>query len=140
MKRKCVGSLCVLCALWGSSSFAAEKRPMVIDDLFGFRRVADPQISPDGSQVVYVVTTITDPAKNKTQSNLWLAATDGKSPPRQFTTTEKRDAHPRWSPDGKRILFESNRSGGEPQLWLIDVNGGEARQLTHVSTRAGNAI
>jgi dipeptidyl aminopeptidase/acylaminoacyl peptidase len=118
---------------------AAEKRAMTIDDLFRFRRVADPQISPDGSQVVYVVTTITDAAANKTQSNLWLAATNG-APARQFTATEKKDAHPRWSPDGKRILFESNRSGGENQLWVIDLAGGEAKQLTHIITGAGNAI
>src|SRR5947209_15829246 len=96
--------LCLLCTLGGSFSFAAEKRPMTIDDLFRFRRVADPQISPDGSQVAYVVTTITDPAKNKTESNLWLAAANGTTPPRQFTTTDKKDSHPRWSPDGKRIL------------------------------------
>src|SRR4051812_48777932 len=103
-----------LCALWlcGSFSFAAEKRPMAVDDLYRFQRVADPQISPDGSRVVYVVTTITDPAKNKTKSNLWIAATDGSTPPRQLTTTEKKDSHPRWSPDGKRILFESTRSEG----------------------------
>jgi dipeptidyl aminopeptidase/acylaminoacyl peptidase len=135
----CAFSLCSLC-LCGSFSSAAEKRPMVIDDLYRFQRVADPQISPDGTQVVYVVGTITDPAKNKSQSNLWLAATDGKTPPRQLTTTDKKDNHPRWSPDGKRIVFESNRSGGEPQLWTIDVGGGEAKQLTHISTGAGNAI
>jgi dipeptidyl aminopeptidase/acylaminoacyl peptidase len=132
--------LCFLCALRGSTSIAAEKRPMVIDDLFHFRRVADPQISPDGSQVAYVVTTITDPAKNKTKSNLWLASTGKNALLRQFTTTDKRDAHPRWSPDGTRILFESNRTGGESQLWVIDVAGGEARLLTHISTGAGNAI
>ena len=119
---------------------AADKRPMTIDDLYRFQRVSDPQISPDGTQVVYVVGTITDPAKNKSKSDIWLAATDGKTPPRQFTTTEKKDSHPRWSPDGKRILFESTRSAGEPQLWIIDIGGGEAKQVTHVSTGAGNAI
>src|SRR5262245_46386281 len=106
----CALSLCPLC-LCGSFSPAAEKRPMVIDDLFRFKRWSDPQISPDGTQVVYVAAEITDPAKNKSHSNLWLAATDGKSPPRRLTTTDKKDKHPRWSPDGKRILFESNRSG-----------------------------
>src|SRR6516165_2422354 len=135
--KSSLGFLCAFCVLCGSSSSAAEKRPMTLDDLYRFKRVADPQISPDGSQVVYVLTTITDPAQNKTKSNLWLATTDGKSPPRQLTTTDKKDSHPRWSPDGKRILFESNRSGGEPQLWVIDTGGGEARQLTHVGTGAG---
>jgi dipeptidyl aminopeptidase/acylaminoacyl peptidase len=122
-----------------NSSADAAKRPMILDDLYKFQRVADPQISPDGQQVVYVVTTITDPAANKSHSNLWLAATDGKSPPRQLTTTEKKDSHPRWSPDGSKILFESNRSG-EQQLWVIDLNGGEAKQLTTISTDAGTGI
>ncbi len=142
MKNKALGiSLCLfsLC-LCGSLSFAAEKRPMTVDDLFRFQRVYEPQISPDGSQVVYVVGTILDPAKNKSKADLWIAAADGKTPPRQFTTTDKKDSHPRWSPDGKRVLFESTRSGGEPQLWIIDLNGGEARQLTRTSTGAGNAI
>jgi dipeptidyl aminopeptidase/acylaminoacyl peptidase len=129
------GLLIVVCP-----GYAAEKRPMTVDDLYRFLRVSDPQISPDGTQVVYVVGTITDPAKNKSKSNLWLAATDGKTPPRQLTTTDKKDSHARWSPDGKRLLFESTRSGGEPQLWTIDTGGGEARQLSHVSTGAGNAL
>ncbi len=118
---------------------AGERRPITVDDLFRFQRVSDPRISPDGSQVVYVVSTITDPAQNKSKSNLWLAAADGKTPPRPLTTTDKKDRHPRWSPDGGKILFESNRSG-DNQLWVIDLGGGEARQLTHVSTEAGNGL
>ena len=67
----------------------------------------------------------------RSSSSLWLAATDGKSEPRQLTNAAgKKDRHPRWSPDGKQILFESNRSG-DNQLWVIDLDGGEARQLTH---------
>jgi dipeptidyl aminopeptidase/acylaminoacyl peptidase len=124
--------------LMNTSTFAADKRPMNLDDLFAFKRVSDPQISPDGMRVVYVLTTVDLPG-NKSTSNLWLAATDGKTPPRQLTTTPKKDRHPRWSPDGQRILFESNR-GGDFQLWVIDLSGGEARQLTHLSTGAGTGL
>src|SRR5205807_1896217 len=105
-----------------STNVQAAKRPMTLDDLFAFKRVSDPQVSPDGSLVVYVVTTVDLPG-NKTISNIWLAATDGKSPPRQLTTTDKKDRHPRWSPDGSKILFESTRSG-KTQLWLIELAGG----------------
>src|SRR5262245_56128338 len=122
-----------------SNTDAAAKRAMTLDDLFKFKRVSDPQISPDGKQVVYVVATIVDPAQNKTNANLWLAATDGKTPPRQLTTTEKKDGHPRWSPNGGKILFESNRSG-EQQIWVIDLSGGEAKQVTTISTEAATAI
>jgi dipeptidyl aminopeptidase/acylaminoacyl peptidase len=111
---------------------------MEVADLFKFQRVADPQISPDGKSVVYQVGTV-DLAGNKSTTNLWIAAADGKSAPRRLTTSTKSDRHPRWSPDGGRILFESNRSG-ETQLWVIDLSGGEARQLTSLSTGASNGI
>jgi dipeptidyl aminopeptidase/acylaminoacyl peptidase len=115
------------------------KRPMKIDDLFAFKRVSDPQISPDGKTVVYVVGEV-DLAANKTSSSLWLAAADGKGEPRRLTNAVgKKDSHPRWSPDGKHILFESNRSG-DGQLWLIDVAGGESRKLTAISTEASDAV
>jgi dipeptidyl aminopeptidase/acylaminoacyl peptidase len=116
----------------------AAKRPMTIEDLFKFPRISEPQISPDGKLVVYAVGKV-DRGENKTSSNLWVAATDGSSPPRRLTTTDKKDSRPRWSPDGSKILFESNRSGSQ-QIWIIDVGGGEARQLTTLSTGAGTGV
>jgi dipeptidyl aminopeptidase/acylaminoacyl peptidase len=115
-----------------SAQPAAKKRPMTVDDLFKFKRVSDPQISPDGKWVVYVVGAVDDVKTNRTSSTLWLASTDGKTR-RQLTTTSNKDRQPRWSSDGKSIVFVSTRSGS-PQLWLIEVDGGEARQLTTVST------
>ncbi len=131
---------------------------MTMDDLFAFRRVADPQISPDGRHVVYVVSTV-DLAKNTTSANLWMAPCPSASPSQDalagagadrngtyplretmegavcLTRTDKKDLHPRWSPDGRFILFDSNRSGSM-QLWVIGVSGGEAVQLTHVASGA----
>jgi dipeptidyl aminopeptidase/acylaminoacyl peptidase len=121
-----------------SMVFAEGKRPMTVDDLFVFKRVADPQVSPDGKTVAYALTTV-DFAGNKSSSALWLASTE-KGEPHQLTNVPgKKDRHPRWSPDGKKILFESNRSG-ETQLWVIDIAGGEAREVTSLSTGAENAI
>ncbi len=117
--------------------FAEGKRPMTVNDLFRFQRVSDPQISPDGKLVVYVVGVV-NLETNSISSTLWLAPTD-KGEPRQLTTTTKKDRHPRWSPDGKHILFESSRSGSN-QLWIIDLDGGEARQLTTISTEASNGV
>src|SRR5262249_4921718 len=51
----------------------------------------------------------------------------------------KKDRHPRWSPDGRFLLFESNRSGAN-QLWVIDTTGGEARQLTTIATEASTGL
>src|SRR5579884_4672 len=120
----------LLCPAWAWSA----GRPMQIDDLFRFKRVADPQISPDGRHVVYAVGTV-DLEANKILYHLWLASADGKGEPRQLTNASKSDRNPRWSPDGRTILFQSSRSGA-PQLWAIDLQGGEARQLTHLSTGA----
>jgi len=124
-------------SIFPAAALAADKRPMTVDDLFRFQRISDPQISPDGKTVAYVITTV-DLQGNKTSSSIWLASTqDGK--PHALTNTTKKDSHPRWSPDGQRILFESNRTG-DNQLWVIDVNGGEARQLTTISSEGGNAL
>jgi dipeptidyl aminopeptidase/acylaminoacyl peptidase len=120
------------------STVKADKRPIAVTDLFAFQRVADPQISPDGKFVVYQVASV-DLGANKSTTNLWLADLARKSPPRRLTSSTKADRHPRWSPDGTKILFESTRSG-ENQLWVIDVAGGEARQLTTVATGASNGI
>ena len=117
---------------------AAAPRPLEIDDLFQFRRVTDPQISPDGKHVAYAVTTVSLP-DNSTKSHLWVAACDGSSPPRQLTRAEKKDSRPQWSPDGKWILFQSNRTGTS-ELWVIQLTGGEAIQLTDISSEASTAI
>ncbi|MBA4188218.1 MAG: S9 family peptidase [Planctomycetaceae bacterium] len=114
---------------------AAEKRPMKIEDLYKFKRVAAPQISPDGKSVVYQISTI-DFDANKSSTALWIAATDGKTPPMQLTDPKgKKDTAPHWSPDGKKILFESTRSGSG-QLWVLAVEGGEPKQVTEISTGA----
>src|SRR6185437_9669712 len=86
---------------------AADKRPIQVEDLFKFKRVAAPQISPDGKSVVYQVTSVSL-EENKSTTALWVAATDGKTPSKQLTDPKgKKDTSPRWSPNGKQILFES---------------------------------
>jgi dipeptidyl aminopeptidase/acylaminoacyl peptidase len=100
---------------------------MTVDDLLAVKGVADPQLSPDGKSVVYVVSEI-DRAAGKTNSDLWLIALpDGE--PKRLTTAPGADNHPRWSPDGTQIAFVSDR-GGSSQVWLLPIDGGEARLLT----------
>jgi dipeptidyl aminopeptidase/acylaminoacyl peptidase len=129
-------SCLALAALCAAQAPAADKRPMKVDDLFALKRAGAPQISPDGKTVVYQVTTV-DLEKNKSSTALWLAPTDGKAAPKQLTDPKgKRDANPRWSPDGERILFESTRSGSM-QLWVLSA-GEEPKQLTDLSTGASS--
>lgn len=135
MKRGCV---LVLALFFVPSVGIAQSKPMQVTDLFKFQRVADPQLSPDGQWVAYQVGTV-NLAENKSSTNLWVAATDGKTPPKRLTSSTKSDRRPRWSPDGKTILFESSRSGSV-QLWSIDLTGGEAKQLTNISTGASSAL
>jgi len=116
-----------------------SKRPMTVEDLFQFKRVGAPNISSDGGWVAYAVSEITDSQQNKSQSRLWLVPSDGSKSPRQLTNGTAKDTNPKWSPDGRWIVFESTRSGSS-QLWVINPAGGEARQLTKISTDAANAI
>ncbi len=89
------------------SSQEKGPRPMQIEDLFRYERYAEPQLSPDGKTVVYQTTRITDALKNTKSTNLHrFSLEDGTSSP--VTASSKSDTHARFSPDGKRLLFESD--------------------------------
>ncbi len=105
----------------------AAGRAMTIDNLLGVKSVSDPQVSPDGKWIVYVVSEL-DRSTDKSNSDLYLIPFEGGEPKR-LTTSDASDNHPRWSPDGKTIAFVSTR-GGSAQVWLLPIDGGEARPLT----------
>ena len=81
----------------------AQKRSIAEKDLFKFVWVADPQISPDGTQVAFVRVAI-DEKKDAYETSIWIAKTDGSEAPRAFTSGV-RDTSPRWAPDGRRLAF-----------------------------------
>ena len=102
-------------------------RPITIEDLLALKIVNDPQLAPDGSQVVCTVTTA-DAAANATQTHLWIVPAEGRAA-WPLTSVPGKDTNPRWSPDRAWIAFISDRSG-EKQVWIIAPDGGEARRLT----------
>jgi len=110
---------------------AARKRPMHIRDLYRLKSLYDPQISPDGRRVVFVQTTY-NLKKGKRLTNLWVVGVDGKGL-RQLTRSKKADHSPRWSPDGRQLLFISGRNK-KAQLYLLPLAGGDPEQLTKIST------
>jgi len=89
---------------------ASAARPgMTAQDLYDMKWAGDARLSPDNREVVYVVTSI-DREDNRYRSQLWIAPLDGGEP-RQFTYGPGRDTSPRWSPDGRQLLFVSDRGG-----------------------------
>jgi dipeptidyl aminopeptidase/acylaminoacyl peptidase len=119
-----------------------DERPITETDLYRFNWIADPQISPDGSQIVYVRVSVND-KRDAYQSSLWLAPTRARIAPRQFTGGP-RDLAPAWSPDGRMVAFlRVMEKDGKPQpaqIYLMSMDGGEARQLTEMKKGAGAPV
>jgi len=98
-------------------------------DVYALTGVGDPRLSPDGTRVAYVRWWMHE-EDGDYRSAVWVVPVDGSEPPRQFTSGEKRDGAPRWSPDGTQLAFVSNRERDAPQLYVLPAAGGEARRLT----------
>jgi dipeptidyl aminopeptidase/acylaminoacyl peptidase len=113
--------------LMGSAPPAAELRTPTIDEMVGLRRVSQPAISPDGSKVAYVIRK-TNWDENSFENEIWLAdVKTGKSS--YFAGGKKNSDAPTFAPDGSTLAFSSDRDG-KRQIYLISLEGGEARKLT----------
>lgn len=99
-----------------------------VHDMVRMERVGAPQVSPDGQSVVFTVR-VWDPESNKATTNLWVMASDGARLRPLTNARTRTDSNPIWAPDGKSILFISNR-GGSRQFWTIALDGGEASPLS----------
>ena len=125
-------------------------RQLKAEDLYSIKLVEDPQISPDGDRIAYVVASI-DRDSYEYRRTLWLVNSGPDAEPRRYTSGEN-DTQPRWSPDGRALVFvrgpagevkpknkeERGRGVGKPQLWMLRSDGGEAQQLTYLRDGAGD--
>src|SRR5437867_8597315 len=102
-----------------ASRATRRRRVVAADDLFRLRFVADPQISPDGTQVAYVVGWVDPNDHTRYRSQLKLATFDQNEPPRALTSGMHRDTSPRWSPDGCSLAFVSDRDDSRSQIFLL---------------------
>ncbi len=129
----------------------AQKRSITEKDIFQFSWIGDPQISPDGSRVVFVKVTVSE-KKDGYDTSIWSVPTRGDEAPRRMTDG-KHDASPRWSPDGKWLLFvRTPEPSGAPaaglqtrppaaQLYMLPVNGGgESWKITDMVRGAGAPV
>lgn len=129
--------VCIAVLFLGSSAGRttaqeAAKHAVTFDDLIRMHRVGESQVSPDGKWVAYTVTT-PDMDANRNASNVWIAPAAGGDSLQ--LTQSGHDSSPVWSPDSKTIAFLSSRSGSS-QVYLLSMDGGEANQLSHLSTGA----
>lgn len=136
MKRDILRSA-LLCAILLSGRSAAQaqdaaKHPITFDDMIHMHRVSEPQVSPDGKWVAYTVAT-PDMQANRNASNVWLLPATGGAA--MQLTQSGHDSSPVWSPDGQTLAFISARDGNS-QVYLLSMEGGEAQELTHLSTGA----
>lgn len=124
--------LCVLLvsALCLSVSAQSTQNRLTVQDIFNLETVSDPQISPDGKRIIYV-RQFADIMSDKRCSNLWIVNFDG-SDHRPLTTGNFNDASPRWSADGKQIIYISNRDGS-PQIYRRWMDTGETAKLTNLT-------
>lgn len=117
-------------------------------DLHDLRVPTEAAISPDGTQVAFTLKAPA-PRRDGYRQSIWLVPADGSAPPRQLTLGANNDHTPRWSPDGRTLGFLSDRMAvlidggaseaagvdrapaeGRTQVWLLPMDGGEARRLT----------
>src|SRR3989440_8207844 len=132
--------------LFAGSMFAQtapQKRPFTFEDMMALKRVGAPVPSPDGKWVVFDCEDV-DPAANTKTSHLWIVPSSGGES-RRLNPTPNHEERPRFSPDGKRLIWTS-KATDPTQIWMCDFDSeagqltGKPHQVTNISTGADGAI
>ena len=134
--------ICSLLFIVGSTTLFAQKRNITEKDLFDFVWIGDPQISPDGMRVAFVRITANEKREGYNTS-VWSVPVAGGETPHQLTKGD-HDSMPRWSPDGKFLLFlratEKDGKPDRPQLSILPMAGGDSFSFTDLPKGASNPV
>ncbi len=130
--------LLLLLNIVGNGVFA-QKRLLNHEDLIKIKTVKNPQLSPDGKNVLYELVE-SQYNEKETVTDLWIVPADGSQAARRFTSQKSAESNASWSPDGTQIMFIAKREQDETaQIYLLDFkNGGEAQRLTNVASGVKN--
>ncbi|MEO8679221.1 MAG: S9 family peptidase [Vicinamibacterales bacterium] len=142
MTRRFFITFVALAGLTAGSLGGQEKRLITENDIMKFVWIADPQISPDGSQVAFT-RVIVNEAKDEYETSLWMVPASGAEAPRRLTSGT-HDSTPRWSPDGRTIAFvrpvERDGKTQPAQIFALGLDGGEAHAITDLPKGAGGPV
>jgi acylaminoacyl-peptidase len=120
------------------SNYSQVKSQLELLDIFNMEYVSDPQISPDGKQIIYV-RNFKDVMTDRNLSNLWIINSDG-SKNHALTTGNQNDNSPVWSHDGTKVVYKSNKDDDKTKLYLMDVDTGKSYALTNTKYAPGSVV
>jgi dipeptidyl aminopeptidase/acylaminoacyl peptidase len=119
------------------------KRPFTFEGMMALKRVSEPVPSPDGKWVVFAAVDV-DLSANTKISHLWIVPAGGGEA-RRLNQTPNHEERPRFSPDGKRLIWTS-KATDPTQIWMSNFTpesgglDGTPHQVTNISTGADGAI
>ncbi|MBL5767846.1 S9 family peptidase [Heyndrickxia sporothermodurans] len=113
------------------------KKGIQAEDLYDLKSIVDPQLSPNGNEVVFVQTHIEKEKKDYVSNLYYMNLSDKRT--KQWTFGNHRTHSPRWSPNGNELAFVSTREG-KSQIFVLSKFGGEAKQITFCKNGAKNPV
>ena len=125
-----ITAVLLLTASFSLVAEASDNRKFLNTDVFELEIAADPQISPDGSQIAYVRQSM-DIMTDRLKSNVWVVGTNGRDHRPLLSGTDSYSS-PRWSPQGDRLAYVSSAEGRGPELFVRWMYTGQSALLSNL--------